>query len=154
MFTHRLDFHVVFEKVSSKMANLVFVRKANSFSKKFEGSEKKSENPLNFVNKSQNPAKNCRDFLIPKIFVRFFRNKFTAPCFLGMFTEGGRTRENYVFQRCFLKVELTDRKHCFRNTPIVSFSNHLCGRNISCFHSCFLDIIFKRPGNRQNKGNI
>ena len=141
MFTHRLDFHVVFEKVSSKMANLAFVR-----------SEKKSENPLNFVKKSQNPAKNCRDFLIrPKIFVRFFRNKFTAPCFLAMFTEGGRTRENYVFQRCFrLKVELTDRKHCFRNTPIVSFSNHLCGRNISCF----LDIIFKRPGNRQNKGNI
>jgi hypothetical protein len=25
------------------------------------------------VKKSQNPEKNCRDFLIPKIFVRFFR---------------------------------------------------------------------------------
>jgi hypothetical protein len=35
---------------------------------------KKSENPLNFGKKSRNPEKNCQ---VPKIFVRFFQNKFT-----------------------------------------------------------------------------
>jgi hypothetical protein len=39
-----------------------------------ENISKKSaeKNPLNLGKKSQNPEKNCRDFLIPKIFVRFF----------------------------------------------------------------------------------
>jgi hypothetical protein len=35
---------------------------------------KKSQNPLNLGKNSQNPEKNCRDFLIPKIFVRFFQS--------------------------------------------------------------------------------
>jgi hypothetical protein len=35
---------------------------------------KKSQNPLNLGKKSQNPEENCRDFLIPKIFVRFFQS--------------------------------------------------------------------------------
>jgi hypothetical protein len=32
------------------------------------------KNPKNLGGKSQNPEKNCRDFLIPKIFVRFFQS--------------------------------------------------------------------------------
>ena len=39
-----------------------------------ENISKKSKNPLNLGKKSQNPEKNCRDFLIPKIFVRFFQS--------------------------------------------------------------------------------
>jgi hypothetical protein len=34
----------------------------------------KSENPLNFGKKIAEPEKNCRDFLISKIFVRFFQS--------------------------------------------------------------------------------
>jgi hypothetical protein len=52
------------------------------FPKKFCGKKirenilKKSaeKNPLNLGKKSQNPEKNCRDFLTPKIFVRFFQS--------------------------------------------------------------------------------
>ena len=49
---------------------------AKKFGEKKEGKiiSKKSQNPLNLGKKSQNPEKNCRDFLIPKIFVRFFQS--------------------------------------------------------------------------------
>ena len=39
-----------------------------------EKSAEKIPKPLNLGKKSQNPEKNCRDFLIPKIFVRFFQS--------------------------------------------------------------------------------
>jgi hypothetical protein len=39
-----------------------------------KSAEKTSKNPLNLGKKSQNPEKNCRDFLIPKILVRFFQS--------------------------------------------------------------------------------
>jgi hypothetical protein len=39
-----------------------------------KSAEKNPKNPLNLGKKSQNPEKNCRDFLIPKIFVRFFQS--------------------------------------------------------------------------------
>ena len=46
---------------------------------------KKIPKSLNLGKKSQNPEKNCRDFLIPKIFVRFFQSNLplgiTSKCF-------------------------------------------------------------------------
>jgi hypothetical protein len=51
------------------------VRRKKIREKYFEKiSWKKSQNPLNLGKKSQNPEENCRDFLIPKIFVRFFQS--------------------------------------------------------------------------------
>jgi hypothetical protein len=57
------------QKISEK------VRRKKKEGKIFRKNQlKKSQNPLNLGKKSQNPEKNCRDFLIPKIFVRFFQS--------------------------------------------------------------------------------
>jgi hypothetical protein len=59
--------------MSQKMSEKVRRKKIReNISKK--SAEKKSQNPLNLGKKSQNPEKNCRDFLIPKILVRFFQS--------------------------------------------------------------------------------
>ena len=56
--------------ISQKMSEKVRRKKIR------ENISKKSteKNPLNLGKKSQNPEKNCRDFLIPKIFVLFFQS--------------------------------------------------------------------------------
>ena len=50
--------------MSQKMSEKV--RRKKNKGKYFEKNQlKKSQNPLNLGKKSQNPEKNCRDFLIP-----------------------------------------------------------------------------------------
>jgi hypothetical protein len=39
------------------------------------------------VKKSQNPEKNCRDFLIPKIFVRFFQSNLPLATIRHLFVD-------------------------------------------------------------------
>jgi hypothetical protein len=66
------------KKCRKKFGEKFFERE--NISKK--SAEKKSKNPLNVGGKSQNPVKNCRDFLIPKILVRFFQSNLPlASCY-------------------------------------------------------------------------
>ena len=58
----------IIRRMSQKMSEKV--RRKKNKGKYFE----KSQNPLNLGKKSQNLEKNCRDFLIPKIVVRFFQS--------------------------------------------------------------------------------
>jgi hypothetical protein len=53
------------QKMSEKVRRKKIIR---------ENQLKKIQKSLKFGKKSQNPEKNCRDFLIPKIFVRFFQS--------------------------------------------------------------------------------
>ena len=41
-------------------------------------SKKNPQIPDNLAKRSQNPKKNCRDFLIPRIFVRFFQSNYPS----------------------------------------------------------------------------
>jgi hypothetical protein len=71
-----IKFKYLNRELAWKYSSLIyFILKSSAKKKKGNISKNSAEkNPLNLGKKSQNPEKNCLDFLIPKIFVRFFRS--------------------------------------------------------------------------------
>jgi hypothetical protein len=82
--------------------------------KRRENITKKSaeKNPLNLGKKSQNPEKNCRDFLIPKIFVRFFQSNIPLDSTFNKRIAKG------VIRNC-LSLKKSSNPHFFNDVPTL-----------------------------------